>query len=522
MRDPANLDARAVILERILDPAFDGAIVAALFHVDEVDDDEAGKIAQAQLAGDFISRLQIGAQRRVFNIMFAGRPARIDVDGDQRLGLVDDDIAAGLQGHDIGEHGVKLGLGARLGEERLQFAMRLNILGMARHEHAHEVLGLAVAILAGHDHFVDVLVVEVADGALDQRAFLVDEAGCGGFQRQFAHRLPHAQEIFEVAADLGFRAGGTGGAQDNAHAFRHFQLARNPLEALAVGGVGDLARDAAATCGVGHQHGIAAGKRQIGGQGRALVAALFLDNLHQQHLAALDDFLDLVLATQALVTVRHVFHGVAANVLDMFFLVVFTVFVIVLIVARGAGRRCVALFGARLVIGLDGDIGVAGEHVVMMPGRGIRHGELDVGDREVERQHRSGRVVAARDDFAVDGLAMCSIGVGRGFRNAGVGAGALFIAATAARAALLVFLIILIAMRARFFFQKGEAVGDRDLVIIGMDFREGEEAVAVAAIFNEGGLQRGFDPRHFCQIDIAAQLLAVGSLEVEFLYAVTT
>jgi hypothetical protein len=77
-------------------------------------------------------------------------------------------------------------------------------------------------------------------------------------------------------------------------------------------------------------------------------------------------------------------------------------------------------------------------------------------------------------------------------------------------------------MRARFFFQKGEAVGDRDLVIIGMDFREGEEAVAVAAIFNEGSLQRGFDPRHFRQIDIAAQLLAVGSLEVEFLYAVTT
>jgi hypothetical protein len=72
MRDPANLDARTIILERILDPAFDGAIVAALFHVDEVDDDEAGKIAQAQLAGDFISRLQIGAQRRVFNIMFAG------------------------------------------------------------------------------------------------------------------------------------------------------------------------------------------------------------------------------------------------------------------------------------------------------------------------------------------------------------------------------------------------------------------------------------------------------------------
>ena len=32
-------------------------------------------------------------------------------------------------------------------------------------------------------------------------------------------------------------------------------------------------------------------------------------------------------------------------------------------------------------------------------------------------------------------------------------------------------------------------VGDRDLVIVGMNFAEGEEAVAVAAIFDEGGLQ---------------------------------
>ncbi len=32
-------------------------------------------------------------------------------------------------------------------------------------------------------------------------------------------------------------------------------------------------------------------------------------------------------------------------------------------------------------------------------------------------------------------------------------------------------------------------VGDRNLIIVGMDFAEGEEAVTVAAIFDEGGLQ---------------------------------
>src|SRR5205085_9391145 len=49
---------------------------------------------------------------------------------------------------------------------------------------------------------------------------------------------------------------------------------------------------------VGHQHAIAAGKAQIGGQRSGLVAALFLDDLDEQHLAALDDVLDLVAAAQ--------------------------------------------------------------------------------------------------------------------------------------------------------------------------------------------------------------------------------
>ena len=38
-------------------------------------------------------------------------------------------------------------------------------------------------------------------------------------------------------------------------------------------------------------------------------------------------------------------------------------------------------------------------------------------------------------------------------------------------------------------------VSDRDLVVIGVNLREGEKAVAVAAVVDEGRLQRGLDPR---------------------------
>src|SRR5690606_37393381 len=61
----------------------------------------------------------------------------------------------------------------------------------------------------------------------------------------------------------------------------------------------NLAADPAAMAGVGHQHAIAAGETQIGGERRTLVAAFFLDDLHQQHLPPADDVLDLVAAAQA-------------------------------------------------------------------------------------------------------------------------------------------------------------------------------------------------------------------------------
>ncbi|WP_283810012.1 hypothetical protein [Bradyrhizobium guangzhouense] len=63
-------------------------------------------------------------------------------------------------------------------------------------------------------------------------------------------------------------------------------------------------------------------------------------------------------------------------------------------------------------------------------------------------------------------------------------------------------------------------VGDGDLVIVGMDFAESEEAVAIAAIFNEGGLERGFDPGDLGEVNVSAQLLALRGLEVKLFDAI--
>jgi hypothetical protein len=72
-------------------------VVAVLFHVDEVDHDQTGQIAQPQLACDLFRGLQICVQCGLFNGVLARRTAGVDVDRNQGFCLIDDDISAGLQ-----------------------------------------------------------------------------------------------------------------------------------------------------------------------------------------------------------------------------------------------------------------------------------------------------------------------------------------------------------------------------------------------------------------------------------------
>ena len=149
MRDAADLDASAVVFERILQPALHRAVVAALVHVDEVDDNEAGKIAQAQLPRDFLGRFAIGLERGVLDVMFASGATGVDVDRHQRFGLVDHDVAAGTKLHHRREHGIELALDAVAREQRLRVLVVLYMLGVARHQHAHEVTRFPEAFFAG-------------------------------------------------------------------------------------------------------------------------------------------------------------------------------------------------------------------------------------------------------------------------------------------------------------------------------------------------------------------------------------
>ena len=77
-----------------------------------------------------------------------------------------------------------------------------------------------------------------------------------------------------------------------------------------------------------------------------------------------------------------------------------------------------------------------------------------------------------------------------------------------------------LAVRAFLGLDQRLTIGDRDLVIVGMDFAEGQEAVAIAAILDEGRLQRRLNAGDLGEIDIAAELFALRAFEIEFFDAI--
>jgi hypothetical protein len=118
------------------------------------------------------------------------------------------------------------------------------------------------------------------------------------------------------------------------------------------------------------------------------------------------------------------------------------------------------------------------------------------------------RGVSVLDDSALDALA--TIAAAR-------------IAVARAPAAGAVFVLLLrLAVGALVGLDQRLTVGDRNLIIVGMNFAESEEAVAVAAILDKGGLQRRFDARDLGEVDIAAKLLALRGFEIKLFDAIAT
>ena len=217
--------------------------------------------------------------------------------------------------------------------------------------------------------------------------------------------------------------------------------------------------------------------------------------------------------------------------------------------ARRVAALAAALFGAGIIIiliagglglglGLGG--GLAGRRVLATQGLGQGHilldafhpaaGRLGLGANLVRGGLFRGRLFHShlnRRGIAGQNLARLSRGLRDGFfqrlgqaflgRAALLGNGELAGPALGGACGLALLLLGLLAGLGLLHLDQFLAIGHRNLIVIRVDFRKRQEAMAIATILHEGGLQAGLHPNHFGQVDIALQGKAIGRLEVEFL-----
>ena len=216
-----------------------------MFHVDEVDDDEAAHVAEAELAGDFGGGFEIGFGEELVLILLAFVAAGVDVDGDEGLGLIDDDVASARQPDLAVEGIVDLLLDAVvLKESGLALVVVDAALGALRDLGGELLHALDGGLVIAGD-FVDVLGEEVAHGALDEIGLLEAANRCGLAVADGDGVIPLLDEDVQVADDVAGAFAHGLGAENDAHAFREIDVLEDFAQAGALLRVFDLAGDAA-------------------------------------------------------------------------------------------------------------------------------------------------------------------------------------------------------------------------------------------------------------------------------------
>ena len=160
----------------------------------------------------------------LLDVAAARRARRVDVDGDQRFGVVDHHGAARGQVDGARERGLDLVPGLEAAEQCRVVAVALNAVAMFRHHIVHELMCLLVNVVGIDENLTNVAVEVVANSTNNQAGFLVNEertfaiTGCPVYSR------PQLKQVVQVPLKLFRCAPDAGSARNDAHAIGVFQL----------------------------------------------------------------------------------------------------------------------------------------------------------------------------------------------------------------------------------------------------------------------------------------------------------
>ncbi len=234
-RQSADLDTRPIHANRIAQPVLDIPLILGRLHIDEIDDDQSANVADAQLAGNLVSRLEIRVERGRLDIAAARGTRRVDVNRDEGLGVVNDDTAAGGQLDFVRVGRLDLALDLKSRKERNIVLIELQaLLGVRRHEARHVLLRLLEGGRFVDQHFAYIVGQVVAHGAGDGVALAEDQKRGRAVLGGRVDLFPLGLEIVEVPLQLLDRASDARGADDRTHAVGNLQLAHHLAHLVAV------------------------------------------------------------------------------------------------------------------------------------------------------------------------------------------------------------------------------------------------------------------------------------------------
>ena len=296
LQDPEGADARrsgagAVTLEVLAEAGLDRAAVLAVRHVDQVVDDHAAEVAQAQLAAYLVDALLVGAERRGLGVAVLAHPAAVDVDGHDGLRGLDHQRPARGEVHRAPVDVVDLVLDAEALEQRD---------GIAVHHHLGTGTGIGdVQVVASplgrggiiHDDALDGRGEDVTDRAHHQVRLGIQHARVRDGLAALLDGRPQPLQIGQVPLQLRLGLPDAGGPDDEAETIGRVQLFEQAAGVAAQVLVLEATRHPQ-PLHVGHHHEEAPGDGQVAGERGALGADPLLEDLDQHLLAATQAALD--------------------------------------------------------------------------------------------------------------------------------------------------------------------------------------------------------------------------------------
>ena len=107
--------------------------ILALLHIDEVDHDDSAQVSKSDLSHDLFCGFEVCSSNRVFELVgLADKLSGVDVDRYEGLGLIDDDVASGLEPDSRADRFIDFGLHSIFFEDGLASDVKLDAFDQPR------------------------------------------------------------------------------------------------------------------------------------------------------------------------------------------------------------------------------------------------------------------------------------------------------------------------------------------------------------------------------------------------------